>query len=114
MGTDDGVVRACTVQRRPKKDRWDAQAIKRMRGTPSQPNPNEPGVKISARVETGPAAEEAPAPRTIVKPEDNTRRFRIDEALMGNTGERRGVKAAPIKTKGGQTTEGTAKHAGGG
>ena len=100
VGTDDGVFRAYTVQRRPKKDRWDAQAIKRMRGTPSQRNPNEPGVKIPARVETGPAAEEASVPKTIVKPEDNTRRFRIDEALMEKHGRTPGCQGCSHKDQG--------------
>ena len=38
VGTKDGVVRAWTIRRMPEGERWDAEAILEMRGTPAQPS----------------------------------------------------------------------------
>ena len=46
VGTNDGVVRAWTVRRMPEGERWDAEAITEMQGTPAQPNTAMPGHRI--------------------------------------------------------------------
>ena len=52
LGTKDGVVRAWTVRRKPEEERWDAEAITEMRGTPAKPNPNMPGISVPIAVNT--------------------------------------------------------------
>jgi hypothetical protein len=50
IGTDDGVVRAWTVKRMIEEERWSAEAIRNMKGTPSQPNPLKPGLSVPIAV----------------------------------------------------------------
>ena len=53
VGTKDGVVRAWTVRRMPEGERWDAEAITEMQGTPAQPSTAMPGhhIPISINIE---------------------------------------------------------------
>ena len=46
VGTTEGVVRAWTIRRLPEAERWDAESITEMQGTPAQPNPTAPGLHI--------------------------------------------------------------------
>ena len=39
IGTDQGAVKARTIRRLPKEQRWDAEAINRLRGSPRRPVP---------------------------------------------------------------------------
>ena len=50
LGTKDGVVRAWTVRRKPEEERWDAEAVTEMRGTPATPNPSMPGISVPIAV----------------------------------------------------------------
>ena len=66
IGTPEGVVRAYSFRRRAEGRRWNQQAIQEMRGTPRQPDPGRPGLKIPVRVANpvgpgqGPREEENP------------------------------------------------------
>ena len=46
VGTKEGVVRAWTIRRMTEEERWDAESITEMQGTPAQPNPVAPGLHI--------------------------------------------------------------------
>ena len=82
IGTGDGVVRAWAVKRKPEEERWSAQAIKDMRGTPGRPNPQMPGSDIPVRIhlpqehdipgvaEPPPAKDEPQCRRTYLKHRD--------------------------------------------
>ena len=50
IGTGEGVVRAYAVIRRAEGERWDADALRKVRGTPQQPDPNKPGMHIPTRL----------------------------------------------------------------
>jgi hypothetical protein len=50
IGTENGVVRAWTVRRKVEEERWSAEAIQKMRGSPAQPNPMMPGIAIPIAV----------------------------------------------------------------
>ena len=61
IGTPLGVVRAYSFRRRAEGRRWNKAAIEGMRGTPNQPDPSKPGVRIPMRIsnsERGPTIEE--------------------------------------------------------
>ena len=45
VGTRKGAVRAYAIRRKLEEDRWDAQMITEIRGTPQQPDPNKVGDK---------------------------------------------------------------------
>ena len=46
IGTESGVIRAWTIRRMPEGERWDADAISNMQGTPSRPSTTMPGLRI--------------------------------------------------------------------
>ena len=54
-GTKEGVVRAWPIRRMPEEERWDAESITEMQGTPAQPNPAAPGlhIPISINIDQG-------------------------------------------------------------
>ena len=58
-----GVVKAHTVKRRPKEERWSLEEVHAMRGTPGRPNPSSSDPRIPVRVRTP----ESPIP----KPQEN-------------------------------------------
>ena len=55
VGTKDGVVRAWTIRRMPEGERWNAEAITEMQGTPARPSTTMPGLHIpmSINIEQG-------------------------------------------------------------
>ena len=50
IGTPDGVVRARAVKRKPEEERWRADAILNITGTPARPNPQMPGHDIPVHI----------------------------------------------------------------
>ena len=82
VGTREGVVRAWAIKRMPEEERWSAEAIKGMKGTPARPNPQMPGndvpVQIHVPIDLGEAMPEGPPParneeagrRTYLKAKD--------------------------------------------
>ena len=51
IGTASGVVRAWSIKRRPEGERWSAEAIRSIQGTPQQPDPSRIGMHIPVRLE---------------------------------------------------------------
>ena len=82
IGTREGVVRAWAVKRRPEEERWSAEDLKHMQGTPARPNPQMPGNDIPVLIhlpvgdehglpeEPRPARVETEARRTYLKARD--------------------------------------------
>ena len=68
IGTKDGVVRAWAIKRMPDGEKWNAQAIKDIQGTPAKPNPQMLGFDVPVHIhlpsEEGlPGVEEPPPAR---------------------------------------------------
>ena len=55
VGTASGVVRAWTISRMPEGERWNADAISKMQGTPSRPSTAMPclHIPIAINIEEG-------------------------------------------------------------
>ena len=82
IGTPEGVVRARAVKRRPEDERWRADAILNVAGTPAKPNPQMPGHDIPVHIhvqfdadqslpgEPAPARVETESRRTYLKARD--------------------------------------------
>ena len=82
IGTPEGVVRARTFKRRPEDERWNAEAMLSMTGTPAKPNPQAPGHDIPVHIriqvpevgevpgEPAPARVETEPRRTYLKARD--------------------------------------------
>ena len=60
IGTPDGAVRAYAIRRQDEGNRWQGDRVKNMKGTPSQPDPNKPGLTIPVRVRFDPIAADIP------------------------------------------------------
>ena len=62
VGTKDGVVRAWTIRRMPEGERWDAEAITEMQGTPSRLSAAMPGLRvpIAINIEEGNSIRQGP------------------------------------------------------
>ena len=62
IATNQGVVRAFAVRRKPQEDRWNAEQIDQIQGTPSQPDPTRPGIRIPIRVNFDPIPSDIASP----------------------------------------------------
>ena len=58
IGTNDGVVRAYAVIRKAEGERWSAENLRNMKGTPQQPDPSKPGLNIPTRIVFDPPEED--------------------------------------------------------
>ena len=52
MGTKDGATRCYAIKRMTEEDRWSAEEIAGMQGTPQQPNPLKMGLHIPTRLQS--------------------------------------------------------------
>ena len=106
IGTDQGVVRAYDVKRKPEDQRWNGEAIKNMKGTPQQPDPSKPGSSIPIRVtfdETEKKEEEkAEAP----KRENEIRRMRITKSMLEKYGHTDGCEGCRFQRSGVRDSQG--------
>ena len=50
VGTEEGVIRAWSVKRLSEGERWSKEKIEKMQGTPGQPDPSKPGIKVPVRI----------------------------------------------------------------
>ena len=50
IGTDNGVVRARSIWRRPYSERWSAEKVKGMRGTPMQPDHSKNTTRVPVKI----------------------------------------------------------------
>ena len=101
IGTKNGVVRAWAVRRRDPEDRWDADLIKNMQGTPQKPNPNKPGAMIPVRI-TFDKADKTEVP-IIIQPareEEGPRSMYIKAWMLEKYGYTEGCKGCDHKRAG--------------
>ena len=54
IGTIKGVIKASSIKRFGISEKWDANAITDMKGTPQMPDPNLPGLHIPVRIRVEP------------------------------------------------------------
>ena len=50
IGTQEGVVKAWAIRRRPEEERWNWEMVNDMRGTPGCPVPGRGGIRIPIRI----------------------------------------------------------------
>ena len=87
VGTKQGVLRAWSVKRRPEEERWNADLIRGMQGTPQRPDPSKPGVDVPIRINvdfTRPREEERH--QEPLRKEIFPRRLKITEKLLHKYG----------------------------
>ncbi|MDA8582757.1 reverse transcriptase domain-containing protein [bacterium] len=88
IGTGSGVIRAWSVKRRPEGERWNAEAIRGLRGTPQQPDPSRPGMQIPVHLEDDDDRDESLRERDYEEAEPvGTRRLQIRRWMVRKYGE---------------------------
>ena len=97
IGTPNGVVRAYSVTRREPEARWNADAIRNMKGTPQQPDPNKPSMNIPIRIQFDQAANAEPEPTVPPRKERAPRRMRLTEALFQKYGYTDGCEGCTFR-----------------
>ena len=82
VGTKDGVVRAWTIRRMPEGERWDAESITEMAGTPAQPSTAAPGqhIPIPIHIDQGGNIDGAPVATTQRQEEKRARRVYLKQS----------------------------------
>ena len=78
--------------------------LKKVVGTPQQPDPTKAGIGIPVRVRHDPPAQEEPAPAAHKQPE--VRRMRINNALLAKYGYTEGCEGCRFKSAGLNETRG--------
>jgi hypothetical protein len=53
IGTEDGFVKCRAIHPREESQRWNADAMMKIRGSPWKPNPNRKSLRITTRIVTG-------------------------------------------------------------
>ena len=76
VGTKDGVVRAYSVIRKPEGERWDAEMLREMRGSPQQPDPSKPGDHVPIKIRFDPPARDEILNTEPLRREVNVRRMK--------------------------------------
>ena len=97
IGTEHGVVRAYDVRRMPEGQRWNGEAINRMKGTPQQPDPKRPGAGIPIRVVFDEAEEKRAVEPAAPKRENEIRRMRITAEMLEKYGYTEGCEGCRFK-----------------
>ena len=88
IGTPEGVLRAYSIKRLDSHDRWDKDLIASVRGTPPQPDPSKPGMRVPIRVHFG-EAPSAGVPASTVNADEkhrDIRRMNITSKLLERYG----------------------------
>ena len=102
VGTKFGICKAYTIKRQDSKSRWCSEAIRSLRGTPHQPDPDRPGLAIPVRVgfdpvEVDPAVLPPPAPEPYRR---QIRRMQITGDLLSKYGYTPGCEGCRYKQAG--------------
>ena len=85
IGTDEGVVRAYIVIRKPAGERWNAEKIRSMRGTPQSPDPKSNSIHVPIRIHLEEAAQDAEETSRLPRAE-GVRRRRITAQTLRRYG----------------------------
>ena len=110
IGTRDGVVRAYALKRMAADHRWDRDLLRAIRGTPQQPDPSRPGLKIPVKITFEPPREELIVPTARDTETGKVRRMMITPAMLDKYGYTEGcdgcrTKRAGLKERRGHTEE---------
>ena len=96
VGTAEGVVRAWSIKRVSESERWNLAMIRAMRGTPSQPDPNQVTTRIPVSI-TMPVSTPMPAIRL---PEEKGRQIYFKEEDFEAYGYTDGCEGCDAKKAG--------------
>ena len=100
IGTDDGVVRAYAVIRKPPGERWSAERLKTMRGTPQQPDPRKPGTHVPIQVCFDPPSIGTVDESTPLRREKGVRRMKITKRMFEDHGYSEGCEGCRYQRAG--------------
>ena len=100
IGTPEGIVRAYSVHRKALGERWDAERIKAVKGTPQQPNPNVPGLEIPIRIRFDVRPEVGVEEAVPAKAGPDIRRMRITPEMLIKYGYMEGCPACDLRRAG--------------
>ena len=100
IGTDAGVVRAYSVERRDPDQRWNGALIQSMRGTPQQPDPQKGGINIPIRVGFDPPSDEVPGEAIPMRKEELGRRWHIMQKHLNKYGYQDNCEGCKFKRAG--------------
>ncbi len=67
IGTDNGVVKAFAVRKKPKEEQWNGERIKHMKGTPARPNPRRVGAEVPVHVRFGEEFDDEEPPAVVLR-----------------------------------------------
>jgi len=101
IGTEQGVIRVYDVKRKEEGARWDAEKIKKMKGTPRQPDPEKPGGDIPVRVSFEKMDEQQDVPEVApMRKGIDVRRFRINPEMLKKHGYTVGCEGCKFQQSG--------------
>ena len=112
IGTREGVTRCYAVKRMIEEEKWSAEEIRELKGTPQRPNPQKVGLNVPTRMPVGEppsgSADGAAAggdegevpPATAPMPDPLVRRTPITHKEIGKYGTTPGCEACEAKMRG--------------
>ena len=100
VGTRDGVVRAYAIKRQDEDQRWDADLLRNLQGSPQQPDPNKPGLAIPTKVTFDPPAEEEPILVDMDEKQTQVRRMKITAHILRKYGFTEGCEGCRFRRAG--------------
>lgn len=86
IGADAGVLRTNAIKRLPDDEKWDADAIKAMKGTPQQPDLSKPGVHIPTWIRLEPAVPVNMGAHRPARAEEGPRRAYLKKEFFAKHG----------------------------
>ena len=75
-------MRAYAIKRQDEDQRWDADLLRNLQGSPQQPDPNKPGLAIPTKVTFDPPAEEEPILVDMDEKQTQVRRMKITTHIL--------------------------------
>ena len=101
IGTREGTVRAYAIKRQDEAERWSAEWVQGIQGTPQQPDPTKPGVAIPVKVHFDPPnLESADVPLAAEQPRRQIRRMKLTGAMLEKYGYTEGCEGCRYKRAG--------------
>ena len=100
IGTTDGAIRAFAIQRQPEADRWDADRIRNIKGTPQKPNPSKLGIEIPIKIRFEPTPVVSNPPVVLLRREVAPRKMKITQRLIDKYGMTEGCQGCAYKGSG--------------
>lgn len=100
IGTEGGAIRAYAILRKTQEERWDADRIKKIKGTPQQPDPSKSSAMIPIKIRLG---DQTKAQEEVTEPlrkEHAPRRLKITQKMLERYGYSEGCEGCRYKETG--------------